>query len=139
MAFLDEHTRSGYWFAVSQQLFPKDSLPLGWAHANRATGDPGQHNTDGGLNSDNAANMYTMAWKHATDQNLSTYVNFAMTVDHSSAHYDQGAGGLGVTTNCHDAANPDSSGFDPNGGAASLLRRRQTAGHFGLHQVHFLA
>ena len=45
------------------------------------------------------------------------YVNYAMTVNHSTAHYDLGAGGSGVTTDCHDAANPDASGFDPNGGA----------------------
>ena len=117
LAFQDERTRSGYWFALSQELSPKDNLHLGWAHANRATGDPWQHNTSGGLNSDNAANMYTVAWKHQVDKNLSTYVNYALTANHSSAHYDLGAGGRGVTTDCHDASNPDTSGFDPNGGA----------------------
>ena len=45
------------------------------------------------------------------------HVNYAMTVNYSTAHYDLGAGGRGVTTDCHDAANPDASGFDPNGGA----------------------
>jgi predicted porin len=119
-AYLDyqnERSRSGYWLALSQDLSPADSLHFGWGHANQATGDPGQHNTAGGLSSDNVANLYTLAWKHQVDKNFSTYVDYAMTANHASAHYDLGAGGRGVTTDCHDASNPDSSGFDPNGGA----------------------
>jgi len=38
-------------------------------------------------------------------------VNVAATVNGPSAHYDLGAGGRGVTTDCHDAnAAPSSSG-----------------------------
>ena len=51
------------------------------------------------------------------DRQLSWYANFAETLNHVAAHYDLGAGGRGVTTDCHDASNPDASGFDPNGGA----------------------
>jgi hypothetical protein len=49
------------------------------------------------------------------DKQLSFYADFAETLNHSSAHYDLGAGGRGVTTDCHDASNPDTTGFDPNG------------------------
>lgn len=112
----NERTRNGTWFAVSQQLGGKDSLHFGWAHAGRTPGDPGVHNTAGGANPDNVANMYTIAWKHQIDKSLSWYADYAMTRNHPDAHYDLGAGGRSVTTDCHDASNPDSSGFDPAGG-----------------------
>jgi len=123
----NERTRSGYWLAVVQQLSPTDSLNFGWAHANKAKGDPGQHNTSNNpldvrnviqnAGVDNSANMFTVAWKHQIDRNLSTYATWAETLNHAFAHYDLGAGGRSVTTDCHDASNPDASGFDPNGGA----------------------
>ncbi len=40
-----------------------------------------------------------------------------MTANHQYAHYDLGAGGRGVTTDCHDASNPDTTGTDPANGA----------------------
>jgi predicted porin len=117
LAFQNERSRSGYWLAASQQIGASDSVHFGWAHAGQAVGDPGQHNTPGGLGSDNAANMFTLAWKHQVDQQLGFYADFAETLNHASAHYDLGAGGRGVTTDCHDASNPDTTGFDPNGNA----------------------
>jgi predicted porin len=117
LAYQNERSRKGTWFALSQRIDANDSVHFGWAHAGRAPGDPGQHNTPGGADSDNAANLFTLAWKHQVDTNLSFYVDLAETANHSSAHYDLGAGGRGVTTDCHDASNPDTSGFDPNGGA----------------------
>jgi predicted porin len=117
LAYQNERSRRGYWLAVSQRINAADSVHFGWAHAGQAQGDPGQHNTPGGLGSDNAANMFTLALKHQVDENLSFYIDAAETANHSSAHYDLGAGGRGVTTDCHDASNPDTSGFDPNGGA----------------------
>ena len=117
LAFQNERSRNGYWLAVSQQIGAKDSAHFGWAHAGQAPGDPGQHNTPGGLGSDNAANMFTLAWKHQVDEQLSFYADAAETLNHASAHYDLGAGGRGVTTDCHDASNPDTTGFDPNGNA----------------------
>lgn len=39
------------------------------------------------------------------------YVDYALTINGPSAHYDLGGGGRGVTTDCHDAnSNPTSSG-----------------------------
>jgi len=117
LAYQNERTRTGTWLAVSQDLNAKDSLHFGWAHANASPGDPGVHNSAGGANPNNSANMFTLAWKHKVDDNFSYYVDYAATINHSDAHYDLGAGGRAVTTDCHDASNPDGTGFDPNGGA----------------------
>ena len=114
LAFQNERSRYGTWLVVSQQLTPQDSLHFGWAHAFKAEGDPGQHNsgtltTDGGAASyapnDNQADMLTAAYKHMYSENLTWYTNVAATFNGPSAHYDLGAGGRGVTTDCHDASN----------------------------------
>jgi predicted porin len=121
LEFQNERTRNGTWVFLSQQLTKVDSLHFGWAHAFRTPGDPGQHNdstvpTPDGLSfvasNDNAANMYTAAWKRQLSENLTWYLAVAATVNGPSAHYDLGAGGRGVTTDCHDAS-------DASGGAAS--------------------
>ena len=125
LADQNERQRTGYWLALSQGITDNDSVHLGWAHANKAQGDPGQHNPDGSLadangffpGANNTANMYTVAWKHLVDKNFSWYLDYATTVNGRFAHYDLGAGGRSVTTDCHDASNPDQSGFDPNGNA----------------------
>jgi predicted porin len=117
LAYQDERSRNGTWLALSQQFNDKDSLHFGWAHAGATPGDPGQHNTPGGANPDNEANMFTLAWKHQVDKNFMLYTDFAETLNHVAAHFDLGAGGRSVTTDCHDASNPDTSGFDPNGDA----------------------
>jgi predicted porin len=112
--YQNERTRTGYWLAVSQELTAKDGLHFGWAHANKTPGDLDTHNTVGGANPDNQANMFTLAWKHQVDKQFSYYADIAETINHASAHYDLGAGGRSVTTDCHDASNPvDASGFDP--------------------------
>lgn len=121
----NERSRTGYWIALSQAITDQDGLHFGWAHANKTPGDPGQHNPDvsqadaNGFfpHVDNHANMYTVAWKHMVDNNFSWYLDYATTINGRFAHYDLGAGGRAVTTDCHDASNPDTSGFDPNGGA----------------------
>src|SRR6202171_5912060 len=97
LEFQNERTRNNAtWLAVTQVLNEKDSVSVGWAHAGATPGDPGQHNTSGGANPDNGANMYTAAWRHALDKSTTFYADWAMTVNHSAAHYDLGAGGLGV-------------------------------------------
>jgi hypothetical protein len=49
--------------------------------------------------------MYTVAWKHRFDKSLYWYLDAVDTVNHGNAHYDIGAGGRGVTTDCHDGTN----------------------------------
>ena len=102
--FQNERTRPrATWVALTQKVTPDDSLSFGWAHAGTTPGDPGQHNTPGGPNPDNSANMFTIAWVHSVDKSLTYYVDYATTRNHPDAHYDLGAGGHGVTTDCHDS------------------------------------
>jgi predicted porin len=117
LMYQNERQRTGTWFAVTQAFTKKDNLNFGWAHANGTPGDPGQHNTVGGANADNAANMYTIAFKHAIDNHFSWYVDTAYTANHADAHYDLGAGGRGVTTDCHDASTE--AAFDPTTGTVT--------------------
>ena len=48
--------------------------------------------------------MLTVAYKHKYSENLTWYTNVAATFNAADAHYDLGAGGRAVTTDCHDAA-----------------------------------
>jgi predicted porin len=114
----NERTRNNAtWLAVTQALTEKDNVSFGWAHAGATPGDPGQHNTSGGANPDNSANMYTLAWKRAIDPSLTFYADYATTLNHPDAHYDLGAGGHGVTTDCHDST-PEAA-FDATTGTTS--------------------
>ncbi|MGO9995138.1 MAG: porin [Steroidobacteraceae bacterium] len=105
LQFQDERTRMGTWFAASYDWSPRDNFSIGWAHAGATPGDPGgQHNYNPTSTGDQA-NMYTIAWKHHFDKNLYGYLDAADTVNDGNAHYDIGAGGRGVTTDCHDGTN----------------------------------
>jgi len=107
----NERTRDGFWFALTQYLNPSDNVSFGWARANPTPGDPGQHNTPLQANPDNMANMYTLAFKHQIDPHVSWYFDYAGTLNHADAHYDLGAGGRGLTTDCHDGSLE--TAFDP--------------------------
>jgi len=116
--YQNERTRNdATWLVVTQALTERDNISFGWAHAGSTPGDPGQHNTTGGANPDNSANMYTINWKHAVDPALTLYLNYATTLNHPDAHYDLGAGGHGVTTDCHDST-PEAA-FDATTGTTS--------------------
>ncbi len=108
-----------------------ENAHFGWAHAFRTPG-PGQHNDSyavppsgdpamdatAGAHVNNAANLFTAALKNQINKNLTAYVDWALTANGPAAHYDLGAGGRAVTTDCHDA-------FDANGG---LVGRTRIAG-----------
>ena len=118
LEFQNERTRNNAtWLALTQALTEKDSVSVGWAHAGSTPGDPGQHNTLGGPNPNNSANMYTINWKHLIDPSLTLYLDYAMTRNNTDAHYDLGAGGHGVTTDCHDST-PEAA-FDATTGTTS--------------------
>ena len=105
LEFQNERTRMGTWFAATYDLNVRDNFSIGWAHAGATPGDPGgQHNYNPN-DTQNQANMYTIAWKHHFDKNLYGYLDAADTVNDGNAHYDLGAGGRGVTTDCHDGTN----------------------------------
>ncbi len=117
LQFQNERTRMGTWLFLSQQLTDKDSIHFGWAHAFRTPGDPGQHNsqtlvTAGGTPfapNDNQADMITASYKRQLSENLTWYTAVAATFNSPSAHFDLGAGGRGVVTDCHDAFGSDGS------------------------------
>jgi len=111
LAFQNERQRWGTWLVVSQELSPLDSVYFGWAHAFRSPGNPGQHNDSTLVTANgaafgpnqNQANMVTAEWKHKLSDNLIWYNIVAATFNGPDAHYDLGAGGRSVTTDCHDA------------------------------------
>jgi predicted porin len=118
LQFQNERQRNGSWLFASQDLGHNFSAHFGWAHAFRMPGDPGQHNdsnvvppngdpaTDAtaGANADNSANMFTFALKNKLSKNLTAYFDWALTANGPAGHYDLGAGGRSVTTDCHDAS-----------------------------------
>ena len=117
LAFQNERTRWGTWAFLSQQLTPVDSIHFGWAHAFHTPGDPCQANDctvpiDAGTvaTNHNQADMVTAAYKHQFSKNLTWYTDVAATFNGPNAHYDLGAGGRGVTTDCHDAGTSSATG-----------------------------
>ena len=105
LQFQNERQRDGTWFAVTQNFGSRDSLSAGWAHAGKTPGDPGGQHNYNPLAEPNTADMYTVAFKHRLDNQLYWYLDWAVTVNHGNAHYDIGAGGRGLTTDCHDGTN----------------------------------
>ncbi len=105
MEWQNERQRTGQWVAIEQDFFGgRDRIAVGWAHAGASVGDPGgQHNFNPNGIGDNQANMYTIAWWHQLDKQLTVYFDAAETVNDGNAHYDLGAGGHGIKTDCHDA------------------------------------
>jgi len=114
VAFQNERQRWGTWFALSQGLTDADTVAVGWAHAFKTPGDPGQHNTPAMAHADNHADMITAMFRHQFNKYLSAYVDWAMTLNGPWAHYDLGAGGRAVTTDCHDASD-DPAGYSSGG------------------------
>jgi predicted porin len=105
MEFQNERQRTGDWLALQQQFNAgRDVVAVGWAHAGATPGDPGgQHNFNPGGIGNNQANMYTMQYWHKLDKQLTVYFDVADTANDGNAHYDIGAGGHGIKTDCHDA------------------------------------
>ena len=105
MEFQNERERTGDWLALEYD-FPngRDRIAAGWAHAGASVGDPGgQHNYMPAGVGDNQANMTTLAYWHKFDKQFSMYADVADTANDGNAHYDIGAGGHGIKTDCHDA------------------------------------
>jgi len=105
LEFQNERQRDGTWLALSQDLGSSDNISVGWAHAGKTPGDPGGQHNYNPLAEANTADMFTAAWKHHFDKRVYWYADWAVTVNHGNAHYDIGAGGRGLTTDCHDGTN----------------------------------
>jgi hypothetical protein len=115
LEFQNERSRDGYWLAVTQALTPSDSVSAGWAHAGATPGDPGGQHNYNPLAPHNTANMYTLNYKHQVDKQFMWYADWALTVNSANAHYDIGAGGRGITTDCHDGTNSVVIDYSGNG------------------------
>ena len=116
LQFQNERQRNGEWIVVQQALPYASMVSFGWGHADLPNGDAGgQHNYDPSLSNQSTADMYTLLVQHQVDRNLSFYGNWATTLNHGNAHYDLGAGGHGVQTDCHDAG----PGISASGGLDS--------------------
>jgi len=104
MEFQNERQRNGMWFALQQSFWDgRDVVAAGWGHAGASVGDPGgQHNYNPN-STGNQSNMYTLQWWHKLDKQLTVYFDWAETINDGNAHYDLGAGGHGIKTDCHDA------------------------------------
>jgi len=104
LEFQNERQRNGMWFALQQSFWDgRDVVAGGWAHAGASVGDPGgQHNYNPN-STGNQSNMYTVQWWHKLDKQLTVYFDWAETLNDGNAHYDLGAGGHGIKTDCHDA------------------------------------
>jgi len=101
----NERTRDGWWFFATQDIGPADNISIGYAHAGATPGDPaGQHNYNPTAGPDYAY-MMTAAWKHRFDRHFYAYFDWADTLNHGNSHYDLGAGGRSLTTDCHDGTN----------------------------------
>jgi predicted porin len=115
LQFQNERQRNGLWFALSQDFSVKDNVSVGWGHAGRTPGDPaGQHNYNPSSTND-TADMYTIAWKHRFDKHIYWYLDAADTINKGNAHYDLGAGGRGLTTDCHDGTNTQVTDYSSAG------------------------
>jgi predicted porin len=102
---LDERSHTATWLAITQNLTSYDDLNLGWAHAGRTPGQPvggvedkyGNDAPSG--SSDNAANLYSVGYKHRfLDKRTTTYLTFSRLKNGYWAHYSLGAGGHGLPT-----------------------------------------
>ncbi|HKV99174.1 MAG TPA: porin [Vicinamibacterales bacterium] len=93
----NERQRDGTWLAVTQKFTPKDDINVGWAHAAKTPGSP-----EGPV--DNKSDMFAIGYKHHFDKQANWYAVFARQNNSSQSHFDLGASGHGITTDCHDAA-----------------------------------
>ncbi len=109
VAEFNERQRNGYWLALTQKLSSEDDVNLGWGHAGKTPGSPAAaHLPDGTPNAgslDNASNLYSLGYKHHFEDKRTTwYLVYARQANHNAAHFDLGASGHGITTDCHDGA-----------------------------------
>jgi predicted porin len=105
LEFQNERQRTGTWLALSQNFGWRSNVSAGWAHAGRSVGDPGGQHNYNPTDTDDTANMFTLAWKFKLDKHLTWYLDSALTLNQGNAHFDIGAGGRSLTTDCHDGTN----------------------------------
>lgn len=92
----NERTHTAYYFSLVQKFTPQDDLNFAWAHAGQTPGDPAFGPVD------NKSNLFAVGYKHHFDPQTTWYVAYAIQKNHDFAHFDLGASGHGITTDCHD-------------------------------------
>ncbi len=103
--FQNERSRDGWWLSATQTVTTHGLAMIGWAHAAKTPGDPGgQHNYDPTAKP-NTSDMFAIGFKWVLDKAMYWYIDAASTFNHGNSHYDLGAGGRGLTTDCHDGTN----------------------------------
>jgi predicted porin len=102
--FFDERSRKALWLQLSQDLTTFDVLHVGYAHAFKSPGSLGEHNIETTPGADNSSNMFTGMYRRVIDGQTSVYLVYAVQANHPAAHYDLGAGGRSITTDCHDGS-----------------------------------
>jgi predicted porin len=105
----NERQREGWWLAATQKFGDSDEVSIGWAHASKTPGQPGGGAPGQVIGNpgavDNSSNMYTLGYKHHWTKRANWYAVYAMQKNGAGGHYDLGASGHGITTDCKDAGN----------------------------------
>lgn len=104
----NERQRTGWWLAVTQKFSGQDEVNIGWAHAGKTPGQPGGGDSAVLVNPgqvDNQSNMYALGYKHHFDKRTNWYAVYARQQNHVGGHYDLGASGHGITTDCKSDVN----------------------------------
>jgi predicted porin len=104
-ANFNERSHNATWLAVTQKFSDKNEVNLGWAHAGKTPGAP---NGDSGVTAnggpvDNASDLFSLGYKHNFDKKSNWYAVYARQANKAGGHYDLGASGHGITTDCKDA------------------------------------
>jgi hypothetical protein len=106
-ADFNERQHNASWLALTQKFSDKNEASLGWAHAAKTPGQPG--GGDSGVTAnpgsvDNGSDMISLGYKHNFDKKSNWYAVYARQANKAGGHYDLGASGHGITTDCKDAA-----------------------------------
>ena len=103
----NERQRNGSWLAITQKFSGQDEVNFGWGHAGKTPGNPPGDSgaTSAGGSVDNQSNMYALGYKHHFDKRANWYAVYARQQNHAGGHYDLGASGHGITTDCKSDVN----------------------------------
>ena len=115
LSFQNERSRDGWSVSATQAITSQGLAMVGWAHADKTPGDPGGQHNYNPTSTANTADMFAVGIKWALDKALYFYIDGAATYNHGNAHYDIGAGGRGLTTDCHDGTNTVVTDFSSAG------------------------
>jgi predicted porin len=115
LRFQNERSRDGWSVSATQTVTTHGLAMVGWAHADKTPGDPGGQHNYNPTAAANTSDMFAFGLRWALDKALSLYLDGAATFNHGNAHYDIGAGGRGLTTDCHDGTNTVITDFSSAG------------------------